>query len=284
MNAAEVRGLLERHGLLARRDLGQNFLFDEQLARRLVSQAGVGEGDTVIEIGTGLGTLTRALAGRATRVVTLEVDAGLVRALREEKLLPEGVELHHADALRFDLAGLVAEARPPVRVVGNLPYSISAPLLRRLLDLRDGLTDWSVMIQREVAVRLRAQPGSRDYGSLAALHGLVVRIDRTQELGARCFFPVPRVRSTFLRLTPRSPAPLEAGELSSVERVIRAAFSHRRKTLINALRGSDLEPPPSDDAIAGSLQRLGLEPKVRAERLAPEQFLQLARCLAGRTA
>ena len=281
MSAAGVRSFLKRHTLLARRDLGQNFLFDERLARRLADLAGVGSGDTVVEIGTGLGTLTRALAERAARVVTLEVDAGLVRALRAEAMLPESVELIHADVLKFDLAALVRAAKPPVRVVANLPYSIGAPVERRLLDLRAVLVDWSIMLQREVADRLRAAPGSRSYGSLSVLHALSVELTKAMALEPGCFYPVPRVRSTFLHVTPLARPAVSEQEFAWVERVARAAFSQRRKTLANALRSGALDPPPSPGAIERALERLGVPPRVRAEHLTPGQFLDLSRSLAG---
>jgi 16S rRNA (adenine1518-N6/adenine1519-N6)-dimethyltransferase len=279
VSAAKVRAFLERHALRARRDLGQNFLFDERLARRLVDLAGVEAADTVIEIGTGLGTLTRALAERAARVVTLEVDAGLVRALRAEAMLPAAVELIHADVLDFDLAARVRAASPPVRLVANLPYAIAAPVERRLLDLRGLLVDWSVMVQREVAARMRAEPGTRDYGSLAVLHALTVRVVRSMTLEPGCFYPVPRVRSVFLRVTPLRPPLVDEAELAWVERFARAAFSQRRKILVNALRGGALDPPPPARAIENALARLELEPRVRAEALAPAQVLALARAL-----
>lgn len=280
MSAAAVRAFLERNGLKASRDLGQNFLFDESLAAALVEDAGVGPGDRVVEIGTGLGILTRALAARAERVVTLEVDAGLVRALRAEGALPDHVTLLHEDALRADLAGIVAGLGGDVRLVGNLPYSISAPLLRRLLDLRARLLDWSVMVQREVADRLLAQAGSRDYGSLTVLHGLTVSVRRTRGIAASCFHPRPQVRSSFLRLRPL-PAPLLAdAELPWVERVVRAAFSQRRKTLVNALQGGGLEPAPAGPRLLAVLEDLGIPARARAESLAPEQLLALARVLA----
>lgn len=279
MTRSEVRSLLARHGLLARRDLGQHFLLDEGLAARLAALSGVGAADAVVEIGTGLGTLTRALAERAAHVATLEIDAGLVRALREEALLPADVELIHADVLGFDLARLVDEAGRPVRVVANLPYSIAAPVLRRLLDLRDRLVDWSVMVQREVADRLLASPGSRSYGSLAVLHALTVEMAKSMTLEPRCFFPVPRVRSTFVRMTPLLRPPLGDHELRWVERVIRAAFSKRRKTLVNALRAGGLDPPPPVECVTRALRELGLDARIRAEALAPEQLLALARAL-----
>ncbi len=281
MSAAEVRAFLERHRLLARRDLGQNFLCEERLAARLVEEAGVAPGDSVVEIGTGLGVMTRALAARAARVLTLEVDAGLVRALRAEAVLPDNVELLHQDVLSADLPALVARCAPPVRLVGNLPYSISAPVLRQLLDLRDALDDWSVMLQREVAARLLADPGSKAYGSLGVLHRLVVRVERVLELAPGCFHPVPKVRSSFLRMRPLHPPLLAAGELPEVERVVRAAFGQRRKTLVNALCGSDLDPAPSAESVAACLRARGLDPRARAEALSPEELLALARALSG---
>lgn len=280
MNPASVRGLLLRHGLLARRDLGQNFLADEALARRLVTLAEVGPADTVFEVGTGLGILTRALAAAARRVVTFEVDAGIVRALRAERLLPESVELHHADALRAGLAERIRAAPPPVRVVANLPYSIASPFLRLLLGVRCELEGWSVMVQREVAERLLAGPGSPDYGSLAVLHRLTVEAKRVRDLPPGCFFPAPKVVSSFLRVRPRADAPLRAGELESVERVSRAAFSHRRKTLVNALR-QGLDPEPSPERLRSALREIGVDPRARAEELDAEVFLRLARALGG---
>ena len=270
MSAAQVRELLARHGLAPSRDRGQNFLVDERVAADLVERAGVLPDDSVIEVGTGLGILTRALAQRAREVLTIEVDAGLVRALRAEALLPANAELRHADALALDWPALVRE-RAATRVVANLPYAISAPLLRSFLDLRDHLRDWSVMIQRDVADRLLAGPGSRAYSSLSVLYGLCVALRRARDLAPGLFFPVPNVRSSFVRATPRADAPLGAGELARVETVVRAAFGQRRKTLANALRGAGLSDPAAACAAAG------IDPRARAETLAPEAFLELAR-------
>jgi 16S rRNA (adenine1518-N6/adenine1519-N6)-dimethyltransferase len=304
MKPPGVRAFLARHGLAAHRSLGQNFLVDEHLAARLADLAGVDGDDTVIEIGTGLGILTRALAARARRVVTVEVDAGLVRALRAEALLPANVELRHADALDLDLAALARElasaagarsegqakraarrsraestGRPsevPVRLVANLPYSVASPLLRRLLDLRALLVDWSVMVQREVALRLLASPGSRDFGSLAVLHALSVRAERVLDLQPGCFQPAPRVVSSFVRFVPRADAALAPGELEAVERLARAAFSRRRKTLVNALRD---EVAPG--RLTAALAVHGLGARVRPEEVPPDVWRALARELAA---
>ena len=277
MSAGDVKAFLSQHGLVARRDLGQNFLIDDALATRLIALSGVEPGDWVIEVGTGLGTLTRAIAVRAEHVVTIEIDAGIVRALREEAALPENVELIHGDALDIDLAELVSDCGRPARLVANLPYQVSAPMLRRFLDLRTVLADWSVMIQSEVATRLLASPGSRDYSSLSVLHGLMVEFSKSMELSPNCFFPVPGVHSTFVRVTPLKNPLVGAEELSQVERVVRAAFAKRRKTLVNSLRADALGSSHSADALKAALARTGIDALARAESLEPAQLLALAR-------
>ena len=282
MNAAAIREVLERHGLALHKDRGQNFLCDGRLAEALVEGAGVGSGDVVIEVGTGLGVLTRALADRVRRVVTIEIDAGLVRALDAESLLPPNVRLVHADALELDWRELVA-GEGARRIVANLPYSVSAPLLRRFLDLRDALADWSLMLQRDVADRLLAGPSSRDYGSLSVLHGLCVEVERVRQLGAGSFFPPPKVASSFVRITPRPGRPTNDVTLCQVETVTRAAFGQRRKTLANALRGAGLVAH-SGESLAEACRAAGVDPGARAETLAPEAFVALARMLRPGTA
>jgi 16S rRNA (adenine1518-N6/adenine1519-N6)-dimethyltransferase len=277
VSAAEARSFLERHGLAPSKELGQNFLCDDAQADKLVRLAEVGEADGVLEIGTGLGILTRALARRARAVTTIEVDAGLVRALGAESALPANARLVHADARAVDLAAeLDALAAPGarLRIVANLPYSIATPLMRRFLDLAPRLAGWAVMIQREVAQRLGAQPGSSDYGSFAVLHQLVARVKLGLAVHPQCFYPPPRVVSSFALLTPHADFALRPGELEAVERLARAAFAHRRKTLVNSLRQhGEIDPAP----LAAFLSRAGLEARARAEQLSPGQWLALAR-------
>jgi 16S rRNA (adenine1518-N6/adenine1519-N6)-dimethyltransferase len=274
VSASRARAFLEQHGLAAHRDRGQNFLHDEPVAERLVSLAGVAREDGVIEIGTGLGMLTRVLAAHARRVETIEIDAGLVRAL-EATGLPANVRLHHADALEVDLAGLVRELGPPVRVVANLPYSVATPLLRRFLDLGTSVRGVAVMVQRELARRIRARPGSPDYGSLAVLHAWTMALGESIDLPASCFFPAPRVTSTFLCMSPRDTG-FGAAELLAHEALLRAGFAHRRKTLVNSLaRAADIE----GSRTATALREIGMPERARAEQLDPAQWLALARRL-----
>ncbi len=285
MNPSALRSLLDQRGLRLSRDLGQNFLTDPAVADDLARRAGASEGDFVIEVGTGLGVLTRALAARVERVRSVEIDSGLVRALREEALLPDNVELVHADAREIDWAGWVREAGQPVRVIANLPYSVATPLLRQLLDLREGLEDWSVMIQSEVAARLVADPGTRAYGSFTVLHRLVADVDTIARLSPGSFFPKPKVDSSFVRIWPRAKSPLLDGELERVERLARAAFSQRRKRVTNGLaRIAERTWPEFDkseqrEALESLLGTVGIDPGLRPERIEPEAWLALARAL-----
>ena len=276
MSASRARAFLEQHGLSAHRDSGQNFLHDERVAERLVALAGVAAEEAVIEIGTGLGMLTRVLAARARRVETIEIDAGLVRALAASGL-PANVRLLHADALRVDLVALLRALGPPARLVANPPYSVATPLLRRFLDLGTGVRGVAVMVQRELAARIRARPGSPDYGSLAVLHSWTMSQGEAIDLPASCFHPAPKVTSTFLCMSPRDVAPA-AAELRLLEEVVRAGFAHRRKTLINSLaRAADIEASRTVAAV----REIGLDARVRAEQLDPGQWLLLARRLLG---
>jgi 16S rRNA (adenine1518-N6/adenine1519-N6)-dimethyltransferase len=283
VNAARLRELLAIHGLHLSRDLGQNFLLDADFADELARRAGAGPSDLVIEVGTGLGVLTRALAARAGRVRTVEIDSGLVRVLEAERLLPENVELIHGDARRIDWAGWLAEAGQPVRVIANLPYSVATPLLRVFLEHRAQLADWSIMIQSEVAARVMARTGERDYGSLAVLHRLAADVETIASLGPERFFPRPKVDSSFVRVWPRRSGPLAEGELARVEQVARAAFSQRRKVVTNGLarlaerRFATLAKSEQKEALEALLRTVGIDPRLRPERIEPEAWLALAR-------
>ncbi len=283
MNVSRLRELLDEHGLRLSRDLGQNFLIDADLADELARRAGASAGDLVFEVGTGLGVLTRALAARAARVRSVEIDSGLVRVLRLESLLPDNVELIHADAREIDWQAWIDESDQPVRVIANLPYSAATPLLRSLLDLRDGLEDWSVMLQSEVAQRLVAEPGSRDYGSLTILHRLVADVDTIATVSPDRFFPRPKVDSSFVRIWPRADSPLRPGELVRVERLLRAAFSQRRKRVTNGLdriaekRWPELDKRARRERLESLLGSVGIDPGLRPERIETEAWLALSR-------
>ncbi len=271
MSAGSVRAQLERHGLAAHRDRGQNFLVESSIADRLVELSGIRADETAIEVGAGLGMLTRALAARAKRVLALEVDAGLVRVLREEGL-PPNVSLEHADARAVDFGARAAEQDGPTRVVANLPYSVATPLLRRLLDARQSLVGWSVMLQKEVAIRLDAATGTAAYGSLSVLHRLLVTPRKGTELRPGCFFPVPAVSSSFVSFEPRREPAISDTQLRKLEQLLRTAFGRRRKTVWNALRAGGFE----DAALEPGLAAVGISKQIRPQEIPPEAWLALS--------
>lgn len=289
MNVSALREMLDRHGLRLSRDLGQNFLVDADFAAELARRAGAEDSTFIIEVGTGLGVLTRALATRCRRVRTVEIDSGLVRALKAEELLPSNVELVHADAREIDFRAWLDEVEGPARIIANLPYSVATPLLRTFLDLRDRLEDWSLMLQKEVAERMVARCGERAYGSLSVLHGLTTQVDVVASLSAARFFPRPKVESSFVRIWPDPKIELQKGELEAVERLARAAFSQRRKRVTNGLRRIAerqwpmLEPIEARAELESVLGEVGIDAGLRPERIEPEAWLALSRRLASET-
>ncbi len=278
----EVRDTLARRGLRPHKSRGQNFLVDPRVAERIAQGARLAADDVVVEVGPGLGILTRALAARVARVVAIEIDRGLVETLRSEGELPAHVELRHADALEVDLPALVAGLGAPTHVVANLPYSISAPLLRWLLGARAGLASWVVMLQREVAERLVAPVGARSYSSLSVLYQALCEVERLHAVPNAAFDPVPQVESVVVRCVPRQPTPMDDAAVAELERVVRACFSARRKTLVNALRGQwPWGPAPERARVEGHLEALGVAVDARAETLSPAEFAALAHSLRG---
>ncbi|HKC51695.1 MAG TPA: 16S rRNA (adenine(1518)-N(6)/adenine(1519)-N(6))-dimethyltransferase RsmA [Myxococcota bacterium] len=269
---ANARRELAAHGLAPSRARGQNFLRRPELAARIVERLGVSPGDAALEIGPGLGQLTRALAAVARRTLALEVDRGLVALLAREGELPASVELRLGDALAVDLGALAAELGPPVVLVGNLPYSIAGRLLGEVLLPATPFRLIGCMLQRELADRILAAPGSADYGTLSVYARLWFRGERLLELSREEFSPRPKVRSTFLALGPR-PTPPGVTDVAVLRRLVRAAFGQRRKQLRRAL---EREFPQAADALAS----LGIDPKRRGETLDEAEFAALANALA----
>jgi 16S rRNA (adenine1518-N6/adenine1519-N6)-dimethyltransferase len=245
--------------------LGQNFLADPNLLEAIVREAEVGAGDVVLEVGGGEGALTARLAPLVRGVHVVELDEGLRPALEAVASERAGVWLHFGDAMRLDLASLDP---PPDRVVANLPYSIATPLILRTIEELPGVERWTVMVQREIADRLRAAPGSRTYGAPSVLVQLACDVRLLRTVDRAVFRPRPRVDSALLRLERVGPAASEA-----VATLVREAFAHRRKSVARSL---ELARPGSRDAARAALSGLGLPEDARAEQLAPQQFVELA--------
>jgi 16S rRNA (adenine1518-N6/adenine1519-N6)-dimethyltransferase len=253
-----------------RRALGQHFLRDASVARAIVGLLAPTQSDLVVEIGPGEGALTDELARRSGRVIALEVDRALLERLRRR--LPE-VDAVEADARTWDYGTLV---RPPggrVLVVGNLPYSVSKPIVAALLDARAALDAMALMLQREVAERLAAPPGSKVYGALSVLTQAVCDVELALRVPPGAFRPPPQVESAVVRVTPRATPRVPAALDARFRAVVKAAFSSRRKTLANALAGG-LGIPLGAAREAATTS--GVDPARRAETLAIEDFANLA--------
>ena len=248
--------------------LGQNFLADPNLLDAIVRDAELAADDVVLEVGAGEGVLTERLATAAAHVHAVELDRGLEPALTSLAARPN-VELHWGDAMKLDLTRLDPA---PSAVVANLPYSIATPLILRTIEQLPGVRRWTVMVQREIADRLRAAPGSKTYGAPSVLAQLACEVRLLRTVDPAVFRPRPRVESAILAL--RRTGPVADPETRAL---VRGAFAHRRKALARSL---EHVRPGSLAPARAALEELGLPPDVRAEALSPEEFRALARGLS----
>lgn len=260
----------------AKRSLGQNFLVDANIQRKIVAALGAGPADEVLEIGPGRGALTRHLVGTVGRLIAVELDDDLAAALTEEFAGRADVRVVHADVLDVDLSTLTTSPAA-LRVVGNIPYNITTPIIFHLLA-RPRPREIVLMVQDDVADRIVAPVGTKEYGALSVGVRAVARVERLFKVGRNAFRPVPGVDSCMIRIRPTVPEPLTAGEEERLRRLVRAAFQWRRKQLRKILRDHpDVARPEAE--VTAVAERLGLDLDDRPERLAPEQFVRLAAAL-----
>lgn len=252
-----------------RRRFGQNFLHDPGVIARMIGAIAPQANDTMIEIGPGQAALTAPLRRRVERLQVIEIDRDLAAALGDQG--GDGLVVHRGDALKTDFRAL-SSAPGRLRVVGNLPYNISTPLLFHLLDQIECLRDMHFLLQREVVTRMAAGPGGRDYGRLSVMIQRCCRVEALFDVAPGAFRPAPRVVSTFVRLVPHAVPPIRPHDPRAFAEVVALAFGGRRKTLRNALR-SHLD--------AEAIRAAGVDPGARAEQLELEQFARLADRLSG---
>jgi 16S rRNA (adenine1518-N6/adenine1519-N6)-dimethyltransferase len=259
--------------LRARKRFGQNFLRDESIIRRIVAAIRPRPDEQLLEIGPGRGALTGALLARDCQLLAIELDRDLVPLLQRQFGANPRFALMQGDALKLDIAALGFD--PPLRVVGNLPYNISTPLIFHLLRQAGQIVDMHFMLQKELVERLAAGPGSRAYGRLGIMAQYFCAVESLFEVPPGAFTPAPKVQSAIVRLTPHRALPHPARSLPLLERVVRTAFNQRRKTLRNAL-----QELISGDQIAA----LGIDPGARPERLSLAEFVRIADTLDDRLA
>ena len=273
-----IKALLGRHGFHFSKSMGQNFLIQDWVPRGLVEGAGVGKENGVLEIGPGIGPLTAKLSAAAGQVVAVELDRSLLPVLDETLADCSNVEILPADILKLDIPALVDEKFPGLvpMACANLPYNITTPVLTALIEARR-FACIAVMIQREVALRICAAPGTADYGAFSVYCQYHAVPELLFDVGPECFVPAPKVTSSVIRMVPRSAPPEGVEDEKRFFRVVKAAFGQRRKTLLNALAaglgGVD------KDRIKAAMAAAGMEENIRGERLGIPEFAALTRAL-----
>lgn len=274
---------IKKYEFAFQKKFGQNFLIDGHVLDKIIAAAEVTKEDCVVEIGPGIGTLTQYLAEAARNVISIEIDKMLIPILQETLADYDNVTVINQDVLKTDLWELVREHNEgrPVKVVANLPYYITTPIIMNLFESRLPVSSVTVMVQKEVAQRMQAGPGTKDYGALS----LAVQYFAVPYIAANvppnCFMPRPRVGSAVIRLTRHEKPPVEVDDEQAMFQIIRASFNQRRKTLVNSLHNSP-QISKTKEEILRALEQMGLSQTVRGEALTLEQFAALTDLLCGR--
>lgn len=281
---SSVRRLMEQYKFRCRKRLGQNFLIDSNIISKILAGAELSPQDTVVEIGPGLGTLTKEMARLAATVLAVEIDRDLLPVLEETLGETKNVNVIHGDALKVNFDNLVAENAGHCRaykIIANLPYYITTPLLMHLLENKFNFSITVVMVQEEVARRMVARPGTKDYGSLSVAIQFYTYPELVCKVSPNVFIPRPEVGSAVVKLTRRKTPAVRVRDENHFFSIVRAAFGKRRKTMLNALSGASLGP--AREQWQEIIKAAGLSPSMRGETLGLEEFASLTRCYEERS-
>ncbi|MCD7864219.1 MAG: 16S rRNA (adenine(1518)-N(6)/adenine(1519)-N(6))-dimethyltransferase RsmA [Lachnospiraceae bacterium] len=280
-NPQNTLAVLRKYGFTAQKKYGQNFLIDANVLEKIISGAQITQDDCVLEIGPGIGTMTQYLAEAAGRVIAVEIDRHLLPMLEDMLSSYDNVTVIHEDILKVDIDRLAEEYHGgrPLKVVANLPYYITTPVILKLLQGGAPIESVTVMVQKEVAQRMESGPGTKDYGALSLAVQYYAKPEILTIVSAGCFLPRPNVDSAVIRLRKCDTPPVEVRDDKFLFALIRAAFNQRRKTLVNALtNAADLKV--SREEVCAALTDLGLPVTVRGEALSLKEFAQLADLLS----
>lgn len=267
----ETEFILKKYGLRANKKLGQNFLINEEIINQIIEKADVNKNDTIIEIGPGLGSLTAKLLENANKVIAIELDSNMSNILKERFCLYDNFELIEKDVLKVDLNEIV-EKYDSVKVVANLPYYITTPIIMKLLEERLKLKSITVMVQKEVGERFCAVPNSKEYGAITISINYYTKPEIIIDVPKENFEPMPEVDSCVIKLDVRNVPPVELKNEKDFFNLIKAGFSQRRKTINNSLASMGI----SKEKIKSILEKLGIDSKLRAENLTMEQFADIS--------
>lgn len=273
-----IHGLMRKYRFSTIKSLGQNFLIDSEIPRKIVSMSDIGPESGVIEIGAGIGTLTNELAKVADKVVAVELDQKLIPVLQETLSEHKNVKIIHGDILKLNINELIDSEFPNQRVCicANLPYYITTPIIMRLIENRSNISDITVMVQKEVALRLTSVGGGKEYGAVSIAVQYYAESKVLFDVGSNCFMPQPKVVSSVIKLKIRENPPVEVEDEKWFFKVIHASFSQRRKTLINSLSNTT---GINKAKIAEALNDLGLDVNVRGEKLSIYDYALLCKKL-----
>lgn len=275
--------VLRKYNFVFQKKFGQNFLIDSHVLEKIVNAAGITPQDCVLEIGPGIGTMTRYLAESAREVVAVEIDRALIPILADTLSDYDNITVLNEDIMKVDVARIAQERNQgrPIKVVANLPYYITTPIVMSLLEKHVPLESITVMVQREVADRMQAGPGTKDYGALSLAVQYHTRPETVARVPANCFMPRPNVDSAVVRMTRYGKPPVEVGDEKYLFSLIRASFNQRRKTLANSLANGMGIPR---EQVTAALGEMGLSATVRGEALTLEQFAVLGNLLSKSSA
>ena len=276
-NPQETIAVLQKYGFNFQKKFGQNFLIDTHVLDKIIAAAEIGPDDFVLEIGPGIGTMTQYLAESAREVVAVEIDKNLIPILEDTLSAYDNVTVINEDILKVDVNALAREKNGgrPFKVVANLPYYITTPIIMQLFESHVPLKSITIMVQTEVAQRMQVGPGTKDYGALSLAVQYYAKPEIVVNVPPNCFMPRPNVGSAVIRLTRHREVPVEVDDEKLMFRVIRASFNQRRKTLANGLNNSS-KIHLSKEIIQESIRELGVPETVRGEALSLEQFAQLS--------
>lgn len=280
-NPTNTIAVLNRYGFNFQKKFGQNFLIDENIVEKIVREAGVTKNDFVLEIGPGIGTMTQILCENAREVVAVEIDTKLIPILREDTLrYYDNVTVINEDILKLDINKLAMERNngKPIKVVANLPYYITTPIIMGLFESHVPLDSVTIMVQKEVADRMQVGPGTKDYGALSLAVQYYAKPEIVLNVPASCFMPRPNVDSAVIKLNRYQTPAFEVKNERLLFNLIKAAFLQRRKTMLNSV-SNGLSNVTKED-LANALESMGLPKTVRGEALTLEQFVELANKLA----
>lgn len=272
--------VLQKYDFQFKKQFGQNFLVDLHVLGKILRAAEIGPQDICLEIGPGIGSLTQAMAEAARQVIAVEIDKRLIPVLEENLAAYQNIELVNADFMALDLPAFLQERgiTQPIKVVANLPYYITTPIIMGLFESGIPLSSITVMVQEEVARRMQAGPGTKDYGALSLAVQYYAEPTIAAYVPQNCFIPRPGVGSAVIHLKKRPEPPVEAKNPGLLFALIKAAFGQRRKTLINSISGSPELTVPKADVLA-ALQKIGISEKIRGEALTLQEFAALSNAL-----